>query len=91
MIAFLNVAVSYGEVAQKTAQRLVDGKTGVRVEHFVARVHQSEEELGNHRLATRLDGHVLGTMPQSVGPADVTGERLTKRPALRTASSSETW
>ncbi len=72
-------AVGLGHAAQELDLRFVDGEARVRVEHFVAGVHQREQELLDDRLAAGLHGDVLGTIGDAaVGGGDVVGQRLTQ-------------
>ena len=53
-------AVGHSLGALELDLALVYREAGIRIEHFVAGVHEREEELLDHRLATRLHGDVLG-------------------------------
>ncbi len=75
----LEVAVGHGDAAVKLDLRLVDRVARVRVEHLVARVHERQDELADHRLAARFDGDVLG------GVGRRRARRSRRRPGPRAA------
>ena len=71
-------AVRHGDAAEELDLALVDGESGVGVQDLVARVHQREQELLDHRLATRLYGDVLRRVGDAARGRDILCERLSQ-------------
>lgn len=76
IVAPLPIAVGHRPAAMELDLGFVDGVTGIGIQNFVAGVHEGLKELADHRLAPRLDGHILHGVGHAPGRAHVCRQRF---------------